>query len=262
MKPVAAGSLLLFGVMLGTLGLFAQEGELGEDLGISAEDRWVKAYRAFDAGDYDESIELYLGLQESGVETGHLYYNLGNAYLRTGKVGPAIAAYNRAQALLPRDRDVAANLGYARAQAKDDVLPPQASEVLVTLLFWHESLSRRELFLTAALLNGLFWLSLGLSRKYRDTEGWKWVLVALVIPLFALGGSWLWRTLKPDRLAVITARKVEITSSAGVDAKVLFELHEGAEIRVLAERGDHWRITLPDGMQGLVRDDQVEIVER
>ena len=255
-------TLVFLSLILGSMASLAQDDGLTVDLGIEVEDRWVEAYRAYDTGDYDESIEIYRGLWKGGYETGHLHYNLGNAYLRTGRVGLAIAAYNRAQVLLPRDRDVAANLGYARARAKDDVLPPKASEAMETLLFWHQSLSRRELFLAAAALNLLFWLSLGLSRMYGEAEGWKWVLVALAVPLLALGGSWLWRTLNPDRVAVITTRKVEITSSTGVDAKVLFELHEGAEIEVLMERGDHWRITLPGGMQGLVRADEVEIVER
>ena len=53
------------------------------------------------------------GSWESGLESGELHYNLGNAWFRLGELGPAILHYERARRSMPRDDDLAANLALA-----------------------------------------------------------------------------------------------------------------------------------------------------
>ena len=51
---------------------------------------------------YNKSIQLYEEIVEEGLHSEHLYYNLGNAYYRSGMVGQSIWAYNKALSLNPR----------------------------------------------------------------------------------------------------------------------------------------------------------------
>ena len=63
--------------------------------------------RLYEAGQFVEAAALYQALADAGAEDGTLYYNLGNACFKAGDLGRAILNYRRAQALLPRDPDVA-----------------------------------------------------------------------------------------------------------------------------------------------------------
>ena len=91
----------------------------------------------------------------SGYVNGHLYYNLGNAYLRSGQLGRAILNYKRAQILIPRDADLNFNLRYALDQAQDAISSDQ--NFLKQAFFWLEDITLRELMWGFAGLNVLFW---------------------------------------------------------------------------------------------------------
>jgi tetratricopeptide (TPR) repeat protein len=220
----------------------------------AAAETFVHANAAYDSGDYRRAAELYEELLRAGAENGHLLYNLGNAYLRSGELGRAVAAYRRSQALLPRDQDVAANLAFARRSAKDAVPAPGPSPVAATLVFWHYSLSRAELLRLAVGFNLLFWGLLALRLAAPGSEAMRWLAGAALVLLLATGGSLLVRLAAPARLAVILPQEVDVHSGTGASSVVRFKLHAGCEVRLI-ERRDGWlRIALPDGEQGWIEE--------
>ena len=78
--------------LLGNAG-FAAENHQVEEL-------FFKANQAYKQGQFQDAIIAYRQLIESGHSNGHLYYNLGNCYMRLGQVGAAILSYERARLLL------------------------------------------------------------------------------------------------------------------------------------------------------------------
>src|SRR5262249_11164242 len=127
--------------------------------------------------DYAGAVQAY----EQALQGGHdarAHYNLGNALFRTGKIGEAIANYRRAYYLAPRDRDVEANLTFARAYRVDKTTSPPGplARLADRGLRW---MSRRE----AALLAGLLLTLAGLA-----LAGWiVWRVGALGFAALALG---------------------------------------------------------------------------
>jgi tetratricopeptide (TPR) repeat protein len=219
-----------------------------------AGEAFVHANAAYEAGDYHRAAELYQALLAAVGERGHVLYNLGNAYLRSGELGRAVAAYRRSQALLPRDRDLAANLAFARKSARDAVPPPEPSPVLATLFFWHYHLSRAELLRLTVLFNALLWGVLALRLTLRGSEALRWLAGLSLLLLLASGGSLLWRTVAPERIAVVLPQEVDVRSGTGAASVVRFKLHAGSEVRLI-ERQDGWlRIALPDGEQGWIEE--------
>ena len=72
------------------------------DKPLDGEEGFYRANAAYKEGRYPEAIQGYRDLIASGHAGGHLYYNLGNAYFRSGALGPAILNYERARLLIPR----------------------------------------------------------------------------------------------------------------------------------------------------------------
>ena len=222
---------------------------------------FVHANTAYDAGEYGRAARLYGDLVARGHDDGRLYYNLGNAFLRGGELGRAIAAYRRAQTRRPRDQDIAANLGFARNSAKDALEPPGPSPILQTLLFWHHGLSRAELLRLTLAANALFWALAAFGLFRRGSEVLRWAIGASLLLLLAVGGSLAWRTLSPLRVAVVVPQEIDAHAGTNPDSVVRFKLHAGSEVRLVERREDWLRIELPDGQQGWIERQHAEIVE-
>ena len=222
---------------------------------------FVNANAAYEAGRFEEAIELYRQLQDSEFENGHLHYNLGNAYLRNGELGHAVASFRRSLAFLPRDQDARANLEFARNSAKDAITPPEPSAVLRTLFFWHYSLSRSELGTLVVALNFALWAVLILRLYRRASETLRWIFIGLLLALLTTGTSLALRHLRPQQVAVIVPQEIDVRSGTNDTAVVLFKLHAGTEVRVVDRRDQAVRIALPEaGRGGWVEARHTELV--
>ncbi len=213
---------------------------------------FVHANTAYSEGEFGRATSLYERLIDLGWDNGHVWYNLGNSYLRTGDLGAAVAAYVRAQSLLPRDADVRANLAFARKSTKDAIEPRQSAAVVRTLFFWHFGLSLDELSKALVAANLLFWLLLAVRLYRRDSEILRWVIVTVLVLVLALGASFALRLALPTRVVVVQAAEIEVHSGTNRDTVVQFRLHAGTEAELLETRGGWLRISLTDGKQGWV----------
>jgi len=236
----------------------ARETALGS--GLTDPELFLRSNQAYEEGDHRRAIVLYRQLLDRGHDDGHLHYNLGNALLRDGELGPAIAAYRRSLRRLPRNQDVRANLEFARRTTKDALAPPAPSPWVSTLFFWHFQMSRRELAWMVVALNFLLWGLLALWLFRRGSELLPWLLGAVLLFLLGSGGSLLVHELWPQRVAVVLPPEIEARSGPGADAVVRFKLHAGTEVAV-EDVTDGWvRIAGPDGEQAWVEDGQVAVV--
>src|SRR6266496_1978160 len=77
-----------------------------------------KANQEYAQGHFKEAIGGYERLARSGQWSANLFYDLGNAYFRTGDFGRAILNYERALALEQHHPEAAANLQIARDEAR------------------------------------------------------------------------------------------------------------------------------------------------
>ncbi len=78
-----------------------------------------RADSAYNAENYRLAIDLY---QKSLAEEGRssdLYYNLGNAYYRSDKLGMAVVCYERSLRLDPTNDDARSNLEFVRSRIMD-----------------------------------------------------------------------------------------------------------------------------------------------
>lgn len=220
------------------------------------EEVFVSANRAFKAGEYEEAIEGYQQLADSGHASGHLYYNLGNAYFRANYLGRAILNYERALLLIPRDADLNFNLRHARDMMKDPVIDSRS--FVHQTFFWLNSVTLGELFWTFAVLNALLWGAL-LTRLFHRGE-WNYYL-SLILAIFWLIASisfgLKWYGAATDDRAVILEKEVNILAGPDVNDTVLFKLHEGSIVH-LERSEDGWLlVSLPDKKRGWIQAEAV-----
>ena len=93
------------------------------------------ANKAYKEKRYQQAIKDYELLLRT-QRTASLYYNLGNAYYRTGNYTKAILNYERAAKINPSDCDIKFNLQFVRAQLKDGFIDEDES----FLMTWYKSI--------------------------------------------------------------------------------------------------------------------------
>ena len=173
-------------------------------------------------------------------------FNLGNALFKSGKIGQAILHYRRARYLSPRDRDVAANLEFARAYRVDKVTT-SASPFARGLDAALHCLSRREATVGAAVL---FALTGGLLAAW-IVRRWAVLVVAASLcalaAVYAFATQQAWAAEVRSRPAVLIVSEVNALSGPSEDAKQILLLHDGMEVEVRETRGEYLLIQLPGG---------------
>ena len=223
---------------------------------------FLNANAAYEESDYATAAAGYQRLVREGFDDGRVQFNLGNALLRRGELGKAIAAYRRSQAARPRDEDVRANLDFARQSTKDAIAPPEPSEVLSTLFFWHFRLSHRELVFVLLAVNLVFWAVLGLGLRWPGRELVRWTSFTLLLVLLTLATSLFVHRFLDRPVAVIVPQEVAAHTAPEETSVIRFKLHAGTELRVQDERQGWVRVSLPDGQQGWVGEEWLELVYR
>ncbi|MCX6170560.1 MAG: tetratricopeptide repeat protein [Ignavibacteriales bacterium] len=87
----------------------------------SHDDLMKSANKYYQEGNYQLAAESYQKILGQGFESGALYYNLGNAYFKAGKLGSAIYSYEKGLKIEPNDEDLAYNLKIANSRTVDKI---------------------------------------------------------------------------------------------------------------------------------------------
>lgn len=217
----------------------------------------------YDSGDYPAAVECFESLETTGIHNGHLLYNLGNAWYRSGDPARALLAYRRAALYLPRDGDLKANLGSARDQTQDDLAAPDIREPLLeTLLAPYDALSKRELLLLGLASWVLLFVLLGI-RNYRTVPFGRLSAVALAsLALFGLLGAGV-RSYQTEHhpIAIVVVDEATVRSGRDLHSTDLVRLHAGAELKVL-QRGERWmQVALSTGTRGWLPAEALGLVQ-
>ncbi len=219
---------------------------------------FMEANEAYNNQDYAKAVELYQGVITQGTQSGHLYYNLGNAHYRLGNLGLAIGYYLQALVHLPRNEDVLANLNYLRQQTKDQKESTERSWRNIAN-DWTQGFTLKEWLWSLVILHGLFWGAL-LLRLFFPREAVTW-LVALsgAFTVFLVIATIL-RWWAPHPVGVILPQTAAIRSAPHAQTTVLFELHEGTEVTIATEEQEWIEIQFDSEKKGWVERQLLFIV--
>lgn len=213
---------------------------------------FMQAEQAYTATNYPRAIAAYEHALQAGYQAGGVYFNLGNACYRNGQLGKAIAAYQRARRLLPRNSDIAANLATARSQTRDHVWRPEPSPVFRSFFFVYFSFSVDELLWATASMLALMFLALivyaFVPRTWLRTAA---VCLATLACVFTLAASIHMYVLHAGGHAVVCADNVIARAGTGDAFAELFVLNDGTEVQVL-ERQPGWLKVLADTNKGWI----------
>ena len=239
----------------------------------SAYDRGIETLRTdptASAAAFRESARRWQELVDRGIENGPLEFNLGNAYLQSGDLGRAIAAYLRAEQLMPGDPDLERNLAQARSRVEHSFERSGGTILVESVAQWWHLVPLGVRMGLAWSCWALFWALLLLRilapRAATGSDGrrmaWRGATAATLAVWLVLGGSIvadeLLRWARPRAVLVEPGVVLRKGNGEGFEQAFTQTLGPGVECVVLEERPGWLRLELPDGRTGWVKSSQVQ----
>lgn len=257
-QPLAA--MLAAGLFASVLGSFVAAGTAvaTDPASETPQTLFFQANTAYGEERYADAVAAYEKVLATGVESGNLHFNLGNAYFKGGDVGRAVLSYERARRLIPRDPDLHANLGYARERSGDGDPTPLWARLVLPLASRASSdellaaTSACFVLLMAALIAGRL-----VPAAARASRG---VAIAAGIGLALVGTSAGYRLASvdlPSFAVVVADRDTDVRFEPSATGTAHFASKPGAVLRVLAEREGWAQVARADGKRGWIARDAI-----
>jgi hypothetical protein len=208
---------------------------------------FTKANQEFAQGHFEEAISGYEALIRAGQWSANVFYDLGNAYFRTGDFGRAILNYERALALERHHPEATANLQIARDEARALEIQPGSLERYLQFA----SVNQYSIAAATAFWLAIFAMFALIFKRRRSARAIAvsicclLVLAAAVYAIFTLErGS--------QALAVVTGRDVQARLATADTSNSVLALPAGSEIKILSTRGDWIYAALPNNLRGWI----------
>ena len=227
---------------------------------------WHRGVEAYTDGQFQESVDAWKAVENAGVESAELYYNLGNAYFKASDNARAVLYYERALKLDPSFSDARFNLEFAESMNQDkiDVVPEFVLKSWARKICYSmksDTWAFLSLLLLAVFLGLVLLFLLGKTPAARRT-GFYTAILAILLSAGCYGAARWQRNiyLKADYAIVMRPVSSVKSSPSAESSKDLFVLHEGTKVSVLDSVGKWYRISLSDGRQGWINETDIEII--
>jgi tetratricopeptide (TPR) repeat protein len=194
------------------------------------------ANKLYERGKFAEAAESYEKLIQTGPVSEAMYFNWGNALFKAGRIGRALAAYEEAQRMAPRDPDVRANLQFARNQVQGPTLLPEYVRRGLNVLTLNEwtVLAAAGVWLWLLLLS-LIQVRPELKRALRPYVLWGGLAAVALCVCFS--GAFYFDRL--SQRAIVVTHEAVVRQAPLDESQSAFTLHDGAELQVLDQK-DQW----------------------
>ena len=228
-------------LLLALLAPLITRANVTSEIAVADATQFEAANKLYEERKFPEAATGYLAIFKSGAASPALWFNLGNAYFKSGQVGRAIVAYRHAEQFTPRDPDVKANLRFARNQVQGPTFRAPGWQRVVG------GFSLNEWSVFSAIGVWVTFLSLAGARLRPDLKPF-WLPFAKIfgfLTLIQVAGLAASVAANSPEIAVVTAREVVVRNGPLEESASSFSANDGAELQVV-DRKDDW-IQVTDG---------------
>jgi len=224
----------------------------------SPDELMKNANKFYQEEQFEQAVQTYQKILGQGFESGAVYYNLGNAYFKNGKLGYAIYSYEKGLKLEPNDEDLSYNLRIAHSRTFDKIteLPK-----LFIIAWWEGLVTSLSLSVWSFIVISIFWIlliSIGVYYFSRNSRFQKIsflsssislsVLIVVVVLLFARVSREA-----ATNYGILLQQTYSVKVSPDEKGSDAFVIHEGIKFSIEDHVNDWVKIRLVDGKIGWIQ---------
>lgn len=225
--------------------------------------RMQQANKEYQSENYSGAVDLYKQLVNDGNESSALYYNLGNAYYKSGSNAQALLWYERALRLDPTNEDIKHNIAFVNQKITDKIEPVPESAIE---MIWNRSshkLTENQWAILSIVFSCLLILALagfifGRSGGLRIGGG-----IVFCLSIFMLVFTIIFAAKEHNRFtrhdeAIVMNMVTEAKSSPTEKGNTIFVIHEGLKVQITKEVENYVEIRIPSGEKGWISKMAIE----
>ena len=210
-----------------------------------------KANKFYAEQRYEDAIALYDSIQQKGLQSTALFYNLGNAHYKLQSWAQSILYFEKTLKINANHKDALHNLALTQLKIVDKI-------EAIPLLFFQKWINSIIAFFPidswAVFCLLLLWifLLLFILKKLTHLQLPKHLLTILICcSAFAfVCANRQYNQKKVQKTAIIFTSSVVIKSAPSYNASDLFSLHAGSKISITDQIGEWIHISLINGNKG------------
>jgi tetratricopeptide (TPR) repeat protein len=235
----------------------------GSETSVSA--LFAEGSSHYQKGDFESAERAYRQLLDAGVESGTVYYNLGNACYKQQKLGEAIYFWEEARQRLASDREVRENLDLANLLIVDRIEEPAEPAVFKLLGSAIHALTIHQYSWVILVLFAAANILLGIRAITRSPRTGSLCLaagIASAVLLLLFGCALGWRIYEANNFqhGIIVEQRVDIRSGPGAQNVTVFTVHEGTKVRIRGDASGWYQVSLANGWVGWLEKSSVRIL--
>lgn len=230
---------------------------------FSNEEIFMKGVELYKEKKYEEALNQWLSL-EKNFKDWRIFYNIGNAYAKLGKIGYAMVYYEKALRLKPGEKRIEENINFLKISLKDKIEEEGKSPLRRSIENFYNKLSFKNLLypfmFSYLILNFILFFYLISPDNFPK---FLIFISSFLIALFLISSMFLIHFYYKEKnlsYGIILKDTVEVKSAPIEDSTDLFLIHEGLKVRINEEVEGWVRITLPNGMTGFVRKEDLGLI--
>jgi len=224
-----------------------------------------KANKLYSEKKYENAIEIYKKIENSGFHSTELYYNLGNSYYRAGNITNAILYYEKAKLISPADDDIDHNLSLAKELVYNKIVPmPEFAPVRWYKQFIGLASADTHAFYSVLsfilLLSAIFIYLFSANKRIKTISFFASAfLLMFSVSTFIFAQS-SYKQLNSKTSAIVTGPVVSVKSSPDANSTELFSVHEGLKVKI-TDNSDRWyEVVFEDGRVGWLKKDELALI--
>ncbi|MCK5099162.1 MAG: BatD family protein, partial [Desulfobacteraceae bacterium] len=220
---------------------------------------FFEAIKSYKAGEFKTAATQFESVAKAPINNPYLFYNLGNAYFKSGDIGHAVLWYERAKRLAPNDPDLKFNLAYAKGRLTDKT--EETVNMVDVLFFWDDLIRINSSQMASVLLAFAFfaWAGFRVIKQKHIFSGTGILICSIFILVTAV--TCITMVKQTAQLhAIIIEEQVDVRSGVLNNATQLFTLHAGTQVRVQEKRNNYLKVFFAKDKVGWIKASFAKII--
>ncbi|MDT8318676.1 MAG: tetratricopeptide repeat protein [bacterium] len=227
--------------------------------GASKEQLFSMANLSFANGKYEEAIAGYKGIIEKGVTNPDVYYNLGNAYVKTGDAGRAILNYEKSLELSPGNDDVSYNLSLVRKQISAGEETPGSGGLLSGIITLNQTADMISFFYAMLFLTLSLRVLSSKDERRKKLAKLSGAFALITIFFIGIGAIQIYHQ-ESTNFAIVIADKAPVFELPADNGEAVASINRGAKVKVLDEDSNWLKISTTKGLVGWVQSETAGLI--
>ncbi|MCK5032977.1 MAG: tetratricopeptide repeat protein [Calditrichia bacterium] len=217
--------------------------------------------KAYSEGNYEEAVVHYSKIIDNNIESGELFFNLGNAYYKLDEIGKSIYYYEKSLNFIEGDESLDQNIKIARLKIIDKIEPIPK----LFLFVWLDNLMRilnienwgwlsLILFFFVAVIFSLYLL---ITKRILFQFSWIFLILFSISIIVFVSRIYLFESYQ---FGIIFEKKIAVMSEPNLGASEVFILHEGTKIKINRKLNGWLEISIADGKTGWCKSNLIGII--